>query len=33
MDPAKQCAHQTGDRAACEQRMREMRDRMAGMCK
>lgn len=33
MDPAKQCANQTADRAVCEQRMREMRDRMAGMCK
>jgi len=33
MDPAKQCANQTADRAKCEQRMREMRDKMAGMCR
>jgi hypothetical protein len=32
MDPAKQCARQKADREQCEQRMRETRDRLAGMC-
>jgi hypothetical protein len=32
MDPAKQCARQKADREQCEQRMREARDRLAGMC-
>jgi len=33
MDPAKQCANQTADRAVCEKSMRQMRDRMLGACK
>jgi Protein of unknown function (DUF3617) len=32
MDPAKQCANAKSDRAACEKQMRELRDKMAGMC-
>jgi len=33
MDPARQCANQTADRAVCEKSMRQMRDRMLGACK
>jgi hypothetical protein len=32
MDPAKQCARQTADREACEQRIREAAAQLSAMC-